>query len=60
MKIYTLNLGELQSNCYVAETSPGRCIAIDIGNDADVLLSLLEEKNSSSIKFSSHTVISTT
>ena len=44
MKIYTLNLGELQSNCYVAETSPGRCIAIDIGNDADVLLCLLEEK----------------
>ncbi|MBR2282823.1 MAG: MBL fold metallo-hydrolase [Ruminococcus sp.] len=44
MRIHTLNLGELGVNCYVAETAPGRCIAVDVGGDSGVLLSFLEEK----------------
>lgn len=42
MKIHTLNLGELRSNCYVVETAPGRCIIVDLGGDADYLMSFLK------------------
>lgn len=41
MKIYTLQLGELKSNCYIVETEPGRCIAVDIGGDSRLLLNFL-------------------
>lgn len=44
MKIYDLQLGELGANCYVAETAPGRCIAVDIGGDSGYFLSFLKEK----------------
>lgn len=42
MKIHTLNLGELRSNCYVVETAPGRCIVVDLGGDADYLMNFLK------------------
>ncbi|MCM1008485.1 MAG: MBL fold metallo-hydrolase [Ruminococcus flavefaciens] len=42
MKIHTLNLGELRSNCYVVETAPGRCIIVDLGGDADYLMNFLK------------------
>lgn len=44
MKIYTLQLGMLGANCYIAETEPGRCIAVDIGGDAERLIEFLERK----------------
>lgn len=44
MKIYDLQLGELGANCYIVETAPGRCIAIDIGGDSSYFLSFLKEK----------------
>ncbi len=42
MKIHLLHLGELKSNCYIVETEPGRCVAVDIGGDSRILLSFLE------------------
>lgn len=44
MKIYDLQLGELGANCYVIETAPKRCIAIDIGGDSDYFLSFIKSK----------------
>lgn len=44
MKIYDLQLGELGANCYIVETAPGRCIAVDIGGDSSYFLSFLKEK----------------
>ncbi len=44
MKIYNLQLGELRANCYIVETSPGRCIAIDIGGDSRLFLEYLKMK----------------
>ena len=44
MKLYNLNLGELRANCYVVETAPGRCIAVDIGGDSDYFLDFLKNK----------------
>ena len=44
MKIYTLQLGELRSNCYVIETAPGRCVAVDIGGDSRLLAEFLKMK----------------
>lgn len=45
MKVYTLNLGVLATNCHIAETEPGRCVAFDIGGDADKFLKFIESKN---------------
>lgn len=45
MKIHHLNLGELKANCYIVETEPGRCIAIDIGGDSKMLLNFLTMKH---------------
>lgn len=45
MEIYTLQLGPLGANCYVIETAPGRCVAIDIGGDHEYLMSLLMKRN---------------
>ena len=45
MNIYTLNLGELATNCYIVETAPDKCIAIDIGDDPEVFLDFIKSKN---------------
>lgn len=44
MQIHHLYLGELKSNCYIIETEPGRCVAVDIGGDSYKLLDMLENK----------------
>lgn len=44
MEIYTLNLGELGANCYIAVTAPSRCIAVDIGGDSGFFLDFINEK----------------
>lgn len=44
MKIHHLQLGPLRSNCYVVETAPGRCVAIDIGGDSRILIEFLRMK----------------
>lgn len=45
MNIYTLNLGELGTNCYIAETAPNLCIAIDIGGNPEKFLDFIKSKN---------------
>lgn len=45
MKIHNLQLGELRSNCYIVETAPGQCVAIDIGGDSRLLLNYLQMKH---------------
>lgn len=45
MNIYTLNLGELGTNCYIVETAPDKCIAIDIGGNPEVFLDFIKSKN---------------
>ena len=42
MNIQRLQLGELRSNCYIVETAPNRCIAVDIGGDSRLLLEYLK------------------
>lgn len=44
MNIHTLQLGELRANCYIAETAPNRCIAIDIGGQPRLFLEFLKMK----------------
>jgi glyoxylase-like metal-dependent hydrolase (beta-lactamase superfamily II) len=44
MNIYTLHLGPLGTNCYIAETAPGRCVAFDIGGNSQKFLSFINEK----------------
>ena len=44
MKLYKLELGVLGANCYVVETAPAQCIAIDIGGDSQRFLAFLKEK----------------
>lgn len=44
MKLHILNLGELRVNCYVVETSPGRCVIIDLGGDTHHLMDFLENR----------------
>lgn len=44
MKIHTLQLGELRANCYIAETAPGRCVAVDIGGQGRLFLEYLTMK----------------
>lgn len=44
MKIHHLQLGPLRSNCYIVETAPGRCVAVDIGGDSRLLLEFLKMK----------------
>lgn len=44
MKIHHLHLGELKSNCYIIETEPGRCVAVDIGGDCRLFLEFLTMK----------------
>ncbi|MBO5162913.1 MAG: MBL fold metallo-hydrolase [Ruminococcus sp.] len=42
MLIKTLQLGELNSNCYIAVTAPGQCIAVDVGGSPRLLLEYLK------------------
>ncbi|MDE6091544.1 MAG: MBL fold metallo-hydrolase, partial [Ruminococcus sp.] len=42
MNIHTLQLGELRANCYIAETAPNQCIAVDIGGQPRLLLEFLK------------------
>ncbi|MBQ8959830.1 MAG: MBL fold metallo-hydrolase [Ruminococcus sp.] len=44
MRIHTLQLGELRSNCYIAETAPGRAVAVDIGGDSRLFLEFIKMK----------------
>lgn len=44
MKIHTLQLGELRANCYIAETAPNQCIAVDVGGSPRLLLEFLTMK----------------
>ena len=44
MKIHTLQLGELRANCFIAETAPDKCVAVDIGGNARLLLEFLTMK----------------
>lgn len=44
MNIHTLQLGELRANCYIAETAPNQCIAVDIGGNPRLLLEFLTMK----------------
>lgn len=41
MIIKTLQLGELNANCYIAVTAPGQCVAIDIGGSPRIFLEYL-------------------
>lgn len=45
MKIHHLNLGDFMVNCYVIETAPGRCVAVDVGGDSDYFLNYLKKEN---------------
>nr|MCR4890284.1 MBL fold metallo-hydrolase [Ruminococcus sp.] len=42
MRIKTFQLGELNANCYLVETAPGRCVAIDIGGSPRMFLEYLK------------------
>lgn len=42
MNIKTLQLGELNANCYVAITAPNQCVAFDIGGSPRVLIEYLK------------------
>lgn len=42
MKIHHLQLGPLRANCYIIETAPGRCVAVDIGGDSRLFLEFLK------------------
>ncbi len=42
MNIHTLQLGELRANCYIAETAPNQCIAVDIGGQSRLFLEFLK------------------
>ncbi len=45
MKIHTLQLGELRANCYIVETAPNRCVAVDIGGDSRLFLEYIKMHN---------------
>lgn len=42
MKITTLMLGELASNCYIQEVGNKKCVIVDIGGDAPIVFRRLE------------------
>lgn len=44
MDIYTLPLGELETNCYLVSGRPGACVIIDPGYQGEVVLAALERK----------------
>lgn len=42
MNIKTLQLGELNANCYIAVTAPNQCIAVDVGGSPRLLIEYLK------------------
>ncbi|MBR4023448.1 MAG: MBL fold metallo-hydrolase [Ruminococcus sp.] len=44
MKIHVLQLGTLGANCYIIETAPAQCVAVDIGGSAERFLEFLRSK----------------
>ena len=44
MQLYTLTLGQLGTNCYIAASSSGNCLVIDAPDDADTILEFIKEK----------------
>ena len=44
MKVHTLQLGEIRANCYIAETAPNQCVAVDIGGQSRLFLEFLSMK----------------
>ncbi len=42
MTVRTFQLGELNSNCYIAVTAPGQCVAFDIGGAPRLVLEFLK------------------
>lgn len=45
MNIKTLHLGALNSNCYIAETGNGQCVAVDIGGTPKMVIEYLKMSN---------------
>ena len=43
MKVYTITLGELSTNCHIVECGDGGCVLVDIGNGAKKLQKKLIE-----------------
>lgn len=44
MNIHTLHLGPLGVNCYIIETAPGRCVAVDIGGHSQHFLRFIQDR----------------
>ena len=44
MKIYTLSLGELSTNCYIVASNENNAVLIDPGANAEKIIELLQEK----------------
>ena len=44
MNMHVLNLGPYGVNCYIVETAPGRCIAVDIGGHSNRFLNFINDK----------------
>ena len=45
MKIYTLTLGELSTNCYIVASNDNNAVLIDPADDAEKIISVLQEKS---------------
>ncbi len=45
MQIHRLALGEMGANCYIVETAPGQCIAVDIGGDSARFLDFIRARS---------------
>lgn len=44
MDVYSLVVGAIQENCYIAVTQANRAVIVDPGDDADYISSVLKEK----------------
>lgn len=42
MNIKTLHLGALNANCYIVQTAPEQCIAVDIGGTPQIVINYLK------------------
>ena len=45
MKIYTLTLGELSTNCYIVASNDNNAVLIDPADDAEKIISVLQEES---------------
>lgn len=45
MNIKTLHIGALNSNCYIAVTGNGQCVAVDIGGSPQMVIEYLKMNN---------------